>query len=216
MNGPENWSKLDESYMACELGKAQSPITITKVIGTTALKPLILGYSRVIIDLYTDGNNLHGRFSPGDTLNFDTVKYYLKEMIVHVPGEHRIPAVVPDVEIQLMHESEDGHKLYLAIIAQEGSRHAEWERINEALPLASSGVNNVQGFWVERILPRRRGYYNYAGSATVPPCAEGVEWIVMEDPISLSGSQIDKLVRLFPKSSRSTQASNARRVLHSR
>ena len=171
---------------------------------------------RVNVDLFSDGNNLHARFSPGDALNFEETRYYLREMIVHLPGEHRIPAVVPDVEIQLVHESEDGKKLMLAVMVQEGSSHTEWAHINEALPLAPSGVNKVMGFWVERLLPRRRGYYQYTGSETIPPCTEGVQWLVMDESISFSGSQIDKLSRLFPKSARPLQASNARRVLHSR
>ena len=216
MTGPQNWSKLDDSFIACELGKYQSPIAITKAIGTTALRPLQPEYSRIIVDLYSDGNVLKGRFSPGDTLIFDEIKYYLKEMIVHVPAEHRIPAGIADLEIQLLHESEDGHKLYLAIMALEGGKHPEWSRIDEALPIDKSGIKKVMGFWVERILPRRRGYYHYSGSETVPPCAEGVQWIVMEEPITLSGSQIDKLTRLFPDSSRPVQGVNSRKVLHSR
>jgi carbonic anhydrase len=35
--------------------------------------------------------------------------------------------------------------------------------------------------------------YNYAGSLTVPPCEESVNWIVIDDPQPISDSQIADL-----------------------
>jgi carbonic anhydrase len=34
-----------------------------------------------------------------------------------------------------------------------------------------------------------RSYYRFSGSLTTPPCSEGVRWLVMKQPLSLSPEQ---------------------------
>jgi Eukaryotic-type carbonic anhydrase len=41
-----------------------------------------------------------------------------------------------------------------------------------------------------RLLPADRAYHGYEGSLTTPPCTEGVHWIVLEDPITISGEDL--------------------------
>eukprot|EP00466_Bigelowiella_natans_P015535 jgi/Bigna1/127139/aug1.4_g1847 len=43
----------------------------------------------------------------------------------------------------------------------------------------------------EELLPASPAYFAYQGSLTSPPCTEGVEWVVMAEPIGISTSQVD-------------------------
>lgn len=42
-------------------------------------------------------------------------------------------------------------------------------------------------------LPKDRAYFYYPGSLTTPPCSEGVRWLVMKKPITMSDEQIAAL-----------------------
>jgi carbonic anhydrase len=65
------------------------------------------------------------------------------------------------------------------------------------------------------LLPADRRYYTYMGSLTTPPCSEGVQWIVMRQPVTLAPEQIDIFARIYPMNSRPLQAAAGRRILQS-
>ena len=54
-------------------------------------------------------------------------------------------------------------------------------------------------------MPRNKAYYNYPGSLTTPPCSEGVNWIVLKNPIEVSAEQVAAFTKLFPISVRPVQ-----------
>ena len=63
-------------------------------------------------------------------------------------------------------------------------------------------------------LPRDRSSYRYKGSLTTPPFTEGVRWIVLAHPITLSRHQIDAFRELLEEgNSREVQPLNRRKVL---
>ena len=39
-------------------------------------------------------------------------------------------------------------------------------------------------------LPANRDYYQYEGSLTTPPCSEGVHWIVIKEPVTVSNEDL--------------------------
>jgi carbonic anhydrase len=64
-------------------------------------------------------------------------------------------------------------------------------------------------------MPPEHGYYAYDGSETAPPCTEGVRWLVMKQPLSVSQAQIGVLQHLFPANARAAQPLNGRVVQES-
>ncbi|EBW6088381.1 carbonic anhydrase family protein, partial [Salmonella enterica subsp. enterica serovar Enteritidis] len=40
------------------------------------------------------------------------------------------------------------------------------------------------------LLPTDRTYWRFSGSLTTPPCSEGVTWLVMKHPLTLSDAQL--------------------------
>jgi carbonic anhydrase len=53
------------------------------------------------------------------------------------------------------------------------------------------------------------------GSMTTPPCSEGVQWIVMRAPLSLTPEQIAIFSRIYPMNARPVQSAAGRRILQS-
>ena len=42
------------------------------------------------------------------------------------------------------------------------------------------------------LLPGDKTFWRFSGSLTTPPCSEGVTWIVMKHPLTLSETQLKK------------------------
>ena len=59
------------------------------------------------------------------------------------------------------------------------------------------------------------GLYYTPGSLTTPPCTEGVLWIVMRQPMTVSRAQIDVFARLVPMNARPLQDAAGRLVKQS-
>ena len=47
---------------------------------------------------------------------------------------------------------------------------------------------------------------------TTPPCSEGVLWMVMKNPISISQEQIGIFSRLYPMNARPVQSASGRLI----
>lgn len=41
------------------------------------------------------------------------------------------------------------------------------------------------------LFPRDLHYYRFSGSLTTPPCSEGIRWLVLKEPVTLSQAQLD-------------------------
>ena len=64
------------------------------------------------------------------------------------------------------------------------------------------------------LLPEKRPYYRYSGSLTTPPCSEGVRWIVLREPMTVTREQLAAFRETFGvANNRPVQPINARSVL---
>ncbi len=91
--------------------------------------------------------------------------------------------------MQLVHQNDFGDILILSVVLENGSNEGDsilegldfgmW-RIQENQCLSSNvDLNRV----VEQI---GKSYYSYLGSDTLPPCNEGVKWLIIENPLQIS------------------------------
>ena len=53
--------------------------------------------------------------------------------------------------------------------------------------------------------PARRTTWRYRGSLTTPPCTEGVAWVILTEPLTLSAAQIDDFAAVYPNNYRPVQ-----------
>lgn len=88
--------------------------------------------------------------------------------------------------------------------------NAVWAAFPEEAGVAKDFEEEVD---VKAFLPVNHRVYRYTGSLTTPPCSEGVKWLLMEAPITVSVAQVQAVQKLFPHNSRPVQPLYKRVVL---
>jgi carbonic anhydrase len=115
-----------------------------------------------------------------------------------------------------VHKDSQGRVAVVAVLLERGGAHPLVQAVWNNLPLekgeelaASSALD------LNQLLPQDKRYYTYMGSLTTPPCSEGVLWMVMQQPVTLSAQQIDVFSRLYPMNARPIQQAFGRLIKQS-
>lgn len=203
--GEGSWASACGSPL-CSSGRAQSPINLA-VYGmkSTPSAPLSFVYEDTLGELQNRGAFFQVNVPPSATVtdeitggaNPTKLPYRLKQLSFKAPSEHRLSGVMYPMEIQLYHQNIQASYSAFAFFVVHGPRSAFLDDIINGM-WAVPGQGNVSDTLVRPSLliselGRRRSYYSYNGSLTVPPCTEGVTWFVFEQPITASPDQIDAI-----------------------
>ncbi|HTB95848.1 MAG TPA: carbonic anhydrase family protein [Terracidiphilus sp.] len=214
-NGPLNWGKLDPAYKACGSGHEQSPIDIRGAHLNKALPPVEFHYIAGSVTLENTGRTIIAHVRPGSYIVADGVRYDLQQFHFHHPGEEAVKGRLTDMDVHLVHKSDDGKIAVIAIrfAMDRGEPDAVLAALWPHLPKkAGDTVKMEEMIDPAAFLPADRGYWTYIGSLTAPPCTEGVRWYVYEDTLSMSLSQLRAIAALFPINSRPLQDAHGRRI----
>lgn len=234
--GPARWSELTPAFAECATGKEQSPINISPKT-TEAPYQLVIKYHQAPLEIMRDGvtpltigkeqllvNTGHGiqvDFGPEDheVIEYQDKQYRLIQFHLHSPSETQIHGEAFPLEIHFVHQGEDGRLAVIAVFVKGGEPSVILEKIIRHLPNKDGKHHEIKGERVNpaRILPFEQNYYGFAGSLTTPPCDEGVQWIVMEQPITASPAQIATLRRAMGGgNARPVQPLKERTVMYSK
>jgi len=212
--GPENWSKLDQKYAMCGMGRNQSPIDLAGFVEAD-LKPLKLSYKPGAADIVNNGHTVQIGYAPGSTVTVDGHTFELKQFHFHAPSENRISGKSFPLEGHLVHEDKDGNLAVVAVMYREGTANALLTKLWSAIP-AKEGEKAAlpAGLDVGQLLPANRDYFRFNGSLTTPPCSEGVWWLVMKAQATVSKAQVEQFSKALGfANNRPIQPVNARPVL---
>ncbi|HZS62024.1 MAG TPA: carbonic anhydrase family protein [Gemmatimonadaceae bacterium] len=217
--GSEHWADLDPSYATCRTGKAQSPIDIS-----TAQKadlPAIRFDYRSGPLKYLINNGYTVRVNYHDSTNALVVgdkRYYLTQFHFHRPSEEYIHGKPFPMEAHIMHRASDGEIAGVVVMIEPGAASPLVQQIWDHMPTVKGDEHEIPGVEINPLglIPRDRSYYRYMGSIGAPPCNEGVVWIVLETPVTLSATQIAAFAALYPHDVRPVQPLNGRIVQKSR
>jgi carbonic anhydrase len=213
--GPEHWAELEEGS-AC-YGQYQSPVNLVNYITKASLPPINFFYSDSthLHAVANNGHTIQYAFEPGDYINYAGTRYNLVQFHVHEPAEHLIDGIRYPLEVHLVHKSAGGFFAVVSIMAKENRSSPAFSFLESYLPVAAGEEKTVRrAFAMESVLPTNRNYITYEGSLTTPPCTEGVRWLVMREPLSVSLEQLEQLQELMPKPNyRTEQRLNNRQVL---
>lgn len=210
--GPAFWGSLDPDWKKCSTGRQQTPINLVPKGSRSARSLGSVAKQRTASFLPTgvqNGFKYDCVSSDGcgsaswAGINYDFVQFHL-----HVAAEHTLNGAVMPAELHLVHATKTGALLVVGILIDVG---APSELIRKMLAGAEKAVTQANPKRFSRLpiskrewsslVPSRRGFCNYRGSLTTPPCSEGVTWIVSRKVVTASERQLARLARALLDSS---------------
>ncbi len=215
-HGPAHWGEMGSQV--CEKGAQQSPINV-EMKKVRPLKErgadLKISYSIGALNLVNNGHTIQAYITEGSTVSFNGNEYRLEQFHFHTPSEHRINHRSYPMEMHVVGQDNEGHLLVIGLMIKKGKKNNElssfWEQLpaveGQAITLDAQVAPNLNN-----IIPTPSHHLFYKGSLTTPPCTEGVQWVLFEQPLELSKTQIYKFRQLFPENHRPPQQVNDREV----
>ena len=231
--GPAYWGELNPDFILCKTGKQQSPIDIPTQV-TKGNKKLSIHYQPSPMVIVNDGvtdlmlgqietiiNDCHGiqlnLATDQDTITFDGENYRLVQFHIHIPSENKIHGKSYPLEIHFVHQGENGTIAVIGVVAKLGKANPVVEKIIDNLPKQKDKAQAITGGHIHpgQLIPHPERYYSFMGSLTTPPCAEGIQWIVIQDSLTVSAAQIKKLQTMSGKNARPIFPINSREIMYS-
>lgn len=147
----------------------------------------------------------------------DGVHYKLRQFHFHTPSEHERNGRKFPVEMHLVHrlasDPDHGPIAVVGVFVVEGKENKELKKMFADLPQQPEETRPVKHFNLTRLLPESLESFRYRGSLTTPNFDENVSWVVLAEPIEMSGEQIEAFRALFPEgNSREIQPLNGRTI----
>lgn len=209
--GPEAWGTLSGEYAACSVGQTQSPIDLRSAAAQkTDLPPLRLEYGQANVQVEDTGHGYKATPGNGHMLHVGEDTYRLLQFHPHGPSEHTLDGRSYPMEFHFVHQNDAGELAVVGVMVEEGAINPAYQ------PFVQGSANEARGTAaiasLEALLPADRSYFTYEGSLTTPPCTEGVRWIVLREPITLSEAQIDAIAEEHGATNRPVQPLGDRRL----
>lgn len=204
-NGPALWGTLDPTFSACASGGEQSPIDLTA--GRSA-DPLAIefDYRQTRIAVENNGHTIQVNPDPGSSIVLDGVRFDLLQFHFHHGSEHTVDGNQLPLEMHLVHRSDGGSLAVVGVLFEEGPANDTLAPVWSQLPPEPAASTVVAGgLDPAALLPTTRTTWRYRGSLTTPPCTEGVNWIVLTEPLTMAADQIAAFGAIFPNNFRPVQ-----------
>lgn len=210
--GPQEWHRLKPEFAKCGIGTRQSPIDIRDALALK-MEPIRFDYRPSGFRVIDNGHTVQVNLAPGNFIQVAGRRYALRQFHFHRPSEERVYGRQFEMDVHLVHEDEQGRAAVVAVLLERGAAHPVVQAVWNSLPLEKDEEEPGPGeLDLQQLLPPDRGYYMYMGSFTTPPCTEGVLWLVLKQPVALSGEQFAIFERLYPMNARPVQPSGGRLI----
>lgn len=221
--GPADWAALSPEFAVCGAGERQSPIDIGDAV--TAPVPALDATFRPVelhivhhehrADIINTGHSVQVNYPGSDTLVIGDERFELLQYHFHSPAEHRVAGREFPAEVHFVHRAANGRLAVIGVLIEEGAANPAYDPVWQNLPTEKGREIHLEHVTVDvdALLPRETASVRYVGSLTTPPCSEGVEWIVMTTPVSMSGAQLATLRAVLSGNNRPIQPRHDRPVL---
>ncbi|WP_290871564.1 carbonic anhydrase [Aquabacterium sp.] len=210
--GPDSWGRLKPEFQQCMLGKRQSPIDIREGI-PVQLDPIQFDYRPTNFRVLDNGHTVQVNLDPGNSITVNGRRYDLLQFHFHRPSEERINGRQFEMVAHFVHKDMDGKLAVVAVLMDQGKAHPMVQLVWNNLPLEKGTEQGaLQQIDLSMMLPEARQYYTYMGSLTTPPCSEGVLWMVMKQPATVSREQVAVFSKLYPMNARPIQQASGRLI----
>jgi len=205
-NGPGHWADISKDFKTCGSGKEQSPINISGA-KITNLPAIQFDYKPGSLELINNGHTVLVKRAKGNSITVGKEKYELLQFHFHTPGENTVDGKVFPMEMHLVHRNAKGKLMVVGVFTRAGAKNEVLAKAWKYLPQQTGGKKKVASVSINAadLLPTDRSYYSFNGSITIPPCFEGVKWVVMKTPVEVSEEQIKQFSRIVGMNARPVQ-----------
>jgi len=200
----------------CDTGRLQSPINIAST-QKQKLPALEFNYLSSPLVLANDGHTLRVRLNKRSQLKLGKQIYSLSQVHFHTPAGDQIAGETFPMGAHFLHKSSSGQLLALVVLFRLGDSNKTFDTLLSNIPKQvgpNQAIKNTS-INVNDLLPTSKGYYRFMGSLTATPCTEGVEWVVLKEPIAISAEQLMIYKKSFSDNARAPQPVNQRPILES-
>jgi len=213
--GPEAWGQLKSEFKTCAVGKRQSPIHIQE--SNTLQGPaeaIQFSYQPSQGTVVNNGHTIQVDVVGDNSINVRGSNYKLLQFHFHHPSEERINQKVYSMVAHLVHRNAEGQLAVVAVLLDPGAANSLINKVWTYMPLDSGdSVRMPDGLLdLNELLPKDQRYYQFLGSLTTPPCTEGVLWLVLKQPSTVSAEQLKLFSQLYPNNARPVQPVNSRPI----
>ncbi len=211
--GPEHWGDLSADFKLCKEGKTQTPVDIvTKDVKGEKIEAPAFTYKESALKILNNGHTVQANYEPGSSVKVNGKEFKLLQFHFHAPSEHKIDGKASEMELHLVHKSDDGELAVVGLMINKGKSNDNLKGVFANLPAKEQEEKAVDAVKVDanNFLPSEKAFYNYSGSLTTPPCSEKVNWYLMKTPVEASEEQISAFTKIFALNARPVQPLNER------
>ncbi len=210
---PSHWGMLSKEYLACEAGNRQSPVNITMTHHGDHHQSLVFHYNTSQLHEINNGHTIQVSHVSGCRVDLNDRQYKLRQFHFHSPSEHHIEGQAFPMEMHLVHQDESGHVLVIAVMMKADASKPVLKKLWKWLPnQVGQEVSIPLKLSLTEILPTSSHHYAYSGSLTTPPCTEGVQWIVLKEPMHVTQQDVDEFVHIIGHNARPIQPRRGRHI----
>ena len=150
-----------------------------------------------------------------DTITIDGTPFILQQFHFHAPSENTVHGKHYAMEMHLVHKNAKGAVAVVAVMFEQGAENTGLNKLWATMPeQAEQTAKIVTQMDLNALLPVDKTYWRFSGSLTTPPCSEGVTWIVLKHPLTLSSAQLAKFSHaMHHDNNRPVQPLNGRVVI---
>ena len=215
-DGPEHWGSLSTDFATCSVGIQQSPINLSDADAIAAnIGHIQIAYKPIPLRIVNNGHTIQVNCAPGSHVTLRSQTYNLLQFHFHAPSEHTHNGDRYAMELHFVHQNAAERIAVLGVFLGEGPPNTSLDPIWNNMPAIAGPERAVPDVRVDptTLVPASAEYFAYLGSLTTPPCTEGVRWVVLARPASVSRGQVRKFQSIIAKNARPLQNLNQRFVL---
>ncbi|KAF2032191.1 carbonic anhydrase [Setomelanomma holmii] len=192
LDGPFNWATLAVENEACKAGSKQSPINIDESVTVATDKP-VLNIPEQEVEFENLGTTIEVIVNGTTTMlgsEFQLVQFHM-----HTPSEHHVNGEYHPLEVHMVHQgvADNTQLAVVALMFQVSSAESASiiKSLSSSIPAISSPGTKTAipaGIDFTDVLSQIQAsdVLQYSGSLTTPPCAEGVTFMIVKDPLDIS------------------------------
>lgn len=208
--GPDQWGHLHPDWKACAEGQEQSPITLSGEEAEPTAERLAFHYQPTIGRLSDNAYTVRVDMEPGSRLLLGDRTFSLRQFHFHTPSEHLWSDGAEAGELHLAHTTDSGEIAVLGVPLRSDAAQAFPDSFWDWLQAAKAGEPLT--FDPSGLIPRQSRFVGYRGSLTMPPCTEGVNWLLAMEPMALGPAEQRWLEQQRGKNARPVQPLGNRTV----